>query len=97
LSDRIGVSADLPGSLVYSLQAFDDPELAWQFSVIVPAWTLSVELMFYAIAPFILRRHLLIIAAIAFASQCFRCGAYHFGYYSEATDYRFFLFEPGLW
>jgi hypothetical protein len=53
--------------------------------------------MFYAIAPFILRHHLQLIAAIAFASQCFRCGAYHFGYYSEATDYRFFLFEPGLW
>jgi peptidoglycan/LPS O-acetylase OafA/YrhL len=47
------------GSLVYSLQAFDDPELASQFSMITPAWTLSVELMFYAIAPFILRRHLL--------------------------------------
>jgi peptidoglycan/LPS O-acetylase OafA/YrhL len=84
------------GELFYSLQALETPPSAVQFTVIVPAWTLSLELMFYLIAPFILRRHFLIIAALALASYILRFGAYKAGYYSQATDYRFFPFELSL-
>jgi peptidoglycan/LPS O-acetylase OafA/YrhL len=84
------------GSLYYSLQAFAEPPTAFQFIVIGPAWTLSLELMFYLIAPFIVRRHILLIAALAYASYYYRFEAYHFGYYSEATNYRFFPFELSL-
>jgi peptidoglycan/LPS O-acetylase OafA/YrhL len=64
--------------------------------VIAPAWTLSIELMFYVLAPFIVRGHILLMAALAFASHYFRFEAYHSGYYSEATNYRFFPFEFSL-
>jgi peptidoglycan/LPS O-acetylase OafA/YrhL len=84
------------GSLFYDLQAFSKPPTAAQFTVIVPAWTLSIELMFYIIAPFILRRHVLLIAALAYASYRLRFDGYHFGFYSEATNYRFFPFELSL-
>jgi len=70
--------------------------MASQFIVILPAWTLSIELLFYLIAPFILRRNILLIVALALASHCFRLASYHFGYYSEATNYRFFPFELSL-
>jgi peptidoglycan/LPS O-acetylase OafA/YrhL len=84
------------GSLFYSLQAFAEPSVASQFILILPAWTLSLELLFYALAPFIVRRNILLIAALAFASYYFRWGAYYSGYYSEATNYRFFPFELSL-
>ena len=84
------------GSLFYSLQAFSEPPIGSQFTVITPAWTLSIELMFYALAPFIVRRHILLIAGLALASCGFRFGAYRLGFYSEATNYRFFPFELSL-
>lgn len=84
------------GSLFFSLHAFDQPPLALQFSIIVPAWSLSVELLFYAVAPLILRRHLLVVVLIAYASYWLRFEAYHAGYYSAGTDCRFFPFELSL-
>jgi peptidoglycan/LPS O-acetylase OafA/YrhL len=84
------------GSLFYSLQAFEQPPIASQFIVIAPAWTLSIELLFYVVAPFILRRNILVLAALACASHGLRFEAYHAGYYSEATNYRFFPFEFSL-
>jgi peptidoglycan/LPS O-acetylase OafA/YrhL len=84
------------GSLFYSLQAFTQPPMEFQFTVIGPAWTLSIELLFYLIAPFIVRRHILLIAALAYISYGLRFGGYHLGYYSEATNYRFFPFELSL-
>jgi peptidoglycan/LPS O-acetylase OafA/YrhL len=84
------------GDLLFSLHALDQPPIASQFTIIAPAWSLSIELAFYAIAPFILRRHVVVIAALAFASYWFRFEAYHRGYYSAATDCRFFPFELSL-
>lgn len=84
------------GSLFYDLHAFEKSPMEFQFTVIGPAWTLSIELLFYLIAPFVLRRHVLMIAALALASHLFRFGAYWLGYYSEATNYRFFPFELSL-
>jgi peptidoglycan/LPS O-acetylase OafA/YrhL len=84
------------GSLFYDFHAYNHPPIASQFTVIVPAWTLSLELLFYALAPFILRRHILLIAALAFASYQFRMSAYGLGYFGAVTEYRFFPFELSL-
>jgi peptidoglycan/LPS O-acetylase OafA/YrhL len=84
------------GSLLYSLHATTELPIEAQFTIIGPAWTLSIELMFYAIAPFILRRNLLLIVALALTSHGLRFFAYHAGYYGEATNYRFFPFELSL-
>ena len=84
------------GELLFSVHAYDHLPIATQFTIIAPAWSLSIELAFYAIAPFILRRHFLVIAAVALASSWFRFEAYRRGYYSAATDCRFFPFELSL-
>jgi peptidoglycan/LPS O-acetylase OafA/YrhL len=84
------------GELIYSLHAIEQAPSAIQFEIIVPAWTLSLELMFYLIAPFILRRNFLLIAGLALTSYIARFQAYKWGYYSQATDYRFFPFELSL-
>ena len=84
------------GELFFSLRALDQPPIAAQFTIIGPAWSLSIELAFYAIAPFILRRNFLVIAAVALASNWLRFEAYGLGYYSAATDCRFFPFELSL-
>ena len=84
------------GELFFSLRALDQPPIAAQFTIIGPAWSLSIELAFYAIAPFILRRNFLMIAAVALASNWLRFEAYGAGYYSAATDCRFFPFELSL-
>lgn len=84
------------GELFFSLRALDQPPIAAQFTIIGPAWSLSIELAFYAIAPFILRRNFLMIAAVALASNWLRFEAYGLGYYSAATDCRFFPFELSL-
>ena len=87
---------DRGGELFFSVTALEQPPSAVHFNVIVPAWTLSLELAFYLIAPFILRRHFLLIAGLALASYAFRFEAYSQGYRSLATEYRFFPFELSL-
>ena len=84
------------GELFLSIHAIEQPPNASQYNPIVPAWTLSLELTFYLIAPFVLRRHFLLIAALALASYFFRFEAYANGYRSLATEYRFFPFELSL-
>lgn len=87
---------DRGGELLLSVRAIEQPPNAIHFTIIVPAWTLSLELAFYLIAPFILRRHFLLIAALALASYAFRFQVYGHGYRSIATEYRFFPFELSL-
>ncbi len=84
------------GSLFYSLHAASSPPVEAEFTIIGPAWTLSIELLFYMVAPFILRRNLLLLVALACASHAFRLFAYRAGFYGQATDYRFFPFELSL-
>jgi peptidoglycan/LPS O-acetylase OafA/YrhL len=84
------------GSLAYTLHATSQPPVETRFTIIGPSWTLSLELMFYAMAPFLLRRNLLLLVALAGTSQVIRLICYRAGYFSDATDYRFFPFELGL-
>jgi peptidoglycan/LPS O-acetylase OafA/YrhL len=85
------------GELFFSLHALDQPQNAAQFTIVVPAWSLSIELAFYAIAPFILRRNVVVIAVVALASNWLRFfRSVWSGYYSAATDCRFFPFELSL-
>jgi len=84
------------GALFYSLHAASSPPVEAEFTIIGPAWTLSIELLFYVVAPFILRRNLLVLVALACASHAFRLFSYRAGFYSDATDYRFFPFELSL-
>jgi peptidoglycan/LPS O-acetylase OafA/YrhL len=85
------------GALGWNLHALEQPGAAiGTFSLNNPAWTLSIELSFYLVAPFLVRRHFLLLALSAFALQAIRYQAYHVGWFSYGSDNRFFPFELGL-
>lgn len=63
------------------------------FLIIPQAWTIALELMFYLIAPFIVRRRLYIIIIICFLSLTARIICYKYGYKHDPWNYRFFPFE----
>ncbi len=85
------------GALGWNLHALEQPGAAiGMFSLNNPAWTLSIELSFYLVAPFLVRRHFLALVLSAFALQAIRYQAYHVGWFSYGTDNRFFPFELGL-
>jgi peptidoglycan/LPS O-acetylase OafA/YrhL len=64
--------------------------------VVSPAWTLAPELYFYALAPFIVRRPLGVVIALALASLAARIAAYSAGFSDDPWTYRFFPFELAL-
>jgi peptidoglycan/LPS O-acetylase OafA/YrhL len=66
------------------------------FQVIPQAWSVSLELMFYAIAPFLVRRHWLVLVAIIVATYVLRSLAVAYGFNGSGFAYRFFPFEIGL-
>ncbi len=64
---------------------------AWHFMIIPPAWTLSVELSFYLLAPLLVRRRWWVIAIVAAASFTLRIvlmKQYHLD--QDPWSYRFF-------
>jgi peptidoglycan/LPS O-acetylase OafA/YrhL len=68
----------------------------WRLLTLAPAWTLELELWFYALAPFLLRLRLKWIVGIAAASFAARLTCYELGYSADPWNYRFFPFEIGV-
>jgi peptidoglycan/LPS O-acetylase OafA/YrhL len=67
---------------------------AWRTLLLPQAWTLSLELYFYLLAPFIVRRSLSTILLIMATSLGLRLGAaFGLGLSSDPWSYRFFPFE----
>jgi len=68
-----------------------------QFYVVPQAWAMSLELCFYLIAPFLVRRHLGVMALVV--SACFALKVFLFKAYDLHFDpwtYRFFPTELGM-
>lgn len=64
------------------------------FSFIPPAWTLSIELCFYLVAPFLVKRSIKSMIIIILASILLRLFFHaQFGFKFTPFDYRFFPFE----
>ncbi|NID08776.1 acyltransferase family protein [Fibrivirga algicola] len=64
------------------------------FLIVQPAWTVSLELMFYMVAPFIVRRRTWVLLSIMLVSIGIRYVLRHYGHlYSMAWSYRFFPSE----
>lgn len=84
------------GGLDFAFNALSEWPRVSAFNLVEPAWTLAIELMFYALAPFVVRRRLTLILSIAAACTALRVGAYAAGLQSAALLYRFFPFELGL-
>jgi peptidoglycan/LPS O-acetylase OafA/YrhL len=73
------------------------PLPAVHFLLVPPAWSLSVELLFYAVAPWIVRRSSGLISAVILASFLLRWSLYHhFGFYLDPWDNRCFPLEIGV-
>jgi len=66
------------------------------FQIIPQAWSVSLELMFYAIAPFLVRRHWLPLVAVIVATYVLRSVALAYGLNGSGFVYRFFPIEIGL-
>jgi peptidoglycan/LPS O-acetylase OafA/YrhL len=60
------------GALHFARNFHEYPDAPFQFLLVAPAWSLGVELAFYLIAPFLVRRRWWIICAWIAVSLCIR-------------------------
>jgi peptidoglycan/LPS O-acetylase OafA/YrhL len=79
----------------FAFDGLGGPNNAVRYIIDAPIWTVAVELMFYALAPFIVRCHVLTLIGLLVVTQTARWTAYDQGYYNSQLDYRFFPFELG--
>lgn len=82
------------GNFFFTSDFWTTKPLVWKFLLIPQAWTIGLEIMFYAIAPFLVKRKIKIILALIFASILLRCFIY-FGLNlrHDPWTYRFFPTE----
>ena len=66
---------------------------AINFIFIGQAWALSIELLFYLIAPFILRKNMVFLTGLLASSFLLRVILYQYGYYENPWADRFFPTE----
>jgi len=87
----LGWSAD--EQLYWTSKFYESKVAVWRFQAIPQAWTVSVELWFYLLAPLILRSNtatLVVLACCTFMMQIFANVA---GLDRDPWNYRFFPFE----
>jgi len=85
------------GHLVFSGAPFQQGgNEVFRFMAIPPAWSLALEIYFYALAPFIARRPARQIAMIMAISLSARISAALLGITADPFSYRFFPFELAL-
>lgn len=81
----------------YFSQDFRDtnPQL-YNFLAIPQAWTISLELVFYLLAPFIVRKKLSLIIPLVILSFIIKMFFFNAGLKGDPWNYRFFPFEIGF-
>jgi peptidoglycan/LPS O-acetylase OafA/YrhL len=85
---------DTTGQLGFTSNFRDSEPQLWTFLSVPQAWSLAVEMMFYLIAPFIVRLRFRYMISIIFISIALRGSFYYFtGWHSDPWNYRFFPFE----
>ncbi|MCE1237090.1 MAG: acyltransferase family protein [Hyphomicrobiales bacterium] len=87
----VGVAPDGPW-LLHSLAEAASPPLHWLI-VVSPAWSLSLELVFYILAPLIAKLRTIHLVGLFIASMVARILVYRLGYQDDPWSYRFFPFE----
>jgi peptidoglycan/LPS O-acetylase OafA/YrhL len=70
--------------------------MLYTFLFVPQAWTLGIELMFYLIAPFLVRRKNFVIISLIAISLAIRIFTYSIGYTNDPWTYRFFPSELAL-
>jgi peptidoglycan/LPS O-acetylase OafA/YrhL len=81
------------GSLFFTENCNASHPPVYSFLLIPPAWTVGLELTFYLIAPFLVRRNLKFIFSLIVVSLLLRAYFYQKGLTFDPWTYRFFPFE----
>ncbi len=84
------------GSLYFTTRFSQEPIPLYKLLIIPQAWTLGVELTFYILAPFLVKRKTATLFIILILSIIIRIYALKIGYYRDPWNYRFFPFELSL-
>jgi peptidoglycan/LPS O-acetylase OafA/YrhL len=85
------------GGLIFAPDFHTDRHPVYELLAVGQAWTLGVELWFYLIAPFLVRRPLRVIVVFIFASIAVRLSLQAlFGFSGDPWSYRFFPSELAL-
>lgn len=68
-------------------------EVVYPFLLVRPAWSISIEIMFYLIAPYLVKRSNRVITLLIGLSLLTRLALYLNGYFEDPWSYRFFPSE----
>jgi len=89
------LGVNIEGNLIFASNFNTTNPMLWTFIFVPQAWSVSLEIMFYFIAPFLLRRKLILISILTLLTFVVRYMFYHSGYNQDPWTYRFFPFELG--
>lgn len=82
------------GDSIIFAKSFSDTNMPFHKFIIVPqSWTLSLEIMFYLMAPFIARRSIKLLMSLFFISIFIKIGLWNIGFINDPWSYRFILSE----
>lgn len=91
------LATDSTGALIFSEQFRQSTPQLWSYLFIPQAWSISIELLFYLIAPLFMRRKTSLLLSLLFFSLCLRIFIHkglHLNF--DPWTYRFFPCELGL-
>jgi peptidoglycan/LPS O-acetylase OafA/YrhL len=82
------------GDSIIFTKSFSDTDMPFHKFIIVPqSWTLSLEIMFYLMAPFIARRSIKLLVSLFSLSIFIKIGLWNIGFINDPWSYRFILSE----
>lgn len=84
------------GALAFTPNGPSGPVPVWYFLPVPQAWSISLELMFYALVPFLIRNSTRVLWGIVAATLILRATIYAIGYQTDPWVSRFFPTELGL-
>lgn len=90
------MALDANGALNLTSDFSQSNPMVFSMLLCPPAWSLSLELLFYSIVPFLARRRLLILLLLFSISIALRLVIYHQGMFYDPWTYRFFPTELAL-
>lgn len=83
------------GALYFTRDFHQTKPFVLQFMLVQQAWSVALEIMFYLVAPFIVRRKFWVVCTFMLASFTLKIIGAHYGFGNDPWSYRFFPFELG--
>jgi peptidoglycan/LPS O-acetylase OafA/YrhL len=81
------------GSIFFTAKFWTTTPPLYNFLLVPQAWSLSIELMFYLVAPFLLKRRFILMLVVLLVSWGLKIYFYHRGLNFDPWSYRFLPFE----